>query len=147
MSKTHRQRQRQCSRRKYSCIYRVTKKKGIIRILSSNLFNKSDFTFPRVFWNHNFEPVSYSYLNFTHSESSTLKNACAEAQIYPQPFEVLLKHCRRLCTGNPTQICVCWHNSTFPQLKLSREFSSLFFEFLCVIYVTERPSLISEIPT
>ena len=35
---------------------------------------------------------------------------------------------QRLCTGNPTQICVCWHSNTFPELKLSREFSSSFFE-------------------
>ena len=47
----------------------VDPKKCIIRILSSNLFKKSVFTFPHVFWNQNFEPVSSSLFNITHSES------------------------------------------------------------------------------
>ena len=45
------------------------KKKCNIRILTSNLFLKSDFTFPHVFWNQNFEPVSSSHFDITHCES------------------------------------------------------------------------------
>ena len=37
-------------------------KKCNIRNLSSNLFHKSDFTFPHVFWNQNFEPVHLASL-------------------------------------------------------------------------------------
>ena len=49
-------------------MYRVTQKKCNIRNPSSNLFQKSDFTFPHVLWNQNFEPVSSSHFNITHSE-------------------------------------------------------------------------------
>ena len=44
-------------------------KKCHIRIRSSNLFWKSAFTFPQVFWNQNSQPVSSGHFNITHSES------------------------------------------------------------------------------
>ena len=51
-----------------SCLYRVTQKKCPIRILSSNLFQKSDFTFPHVFWNQNFEPYLIFVIFFTQTK-------------------------------------------------------------------------------
>ena len=44
-------------------------KKSPIRILSSNMFQKSDISFQRVFWNKKIAPVSSGHLNDTHSES------------------------------------------------------------------------------
>ena len=49
--------------------YRVTQKKCPLAFWSSNLFQKSDFTFLHVFWIQNFEPDSSSNSNNTHSES------------------------------------------------------------------------------
>ena len=62
-----------CARRAHrnppSDIYRVSLKKGTFLILFLFLFQKSDFTFSHVFWNQNFNPVSSSHSNNTHSES------------------------------------------------------------------------------
>ena len=50
--------------------YRVSvKKKGTFLVFVSFRFQRSDFTFSHVFRNHNFEPVSSSHSNDTHSES------------------------------------------------------------------------------
>ena len=60
----------------------MTQKKCPIRILISNLFWKSDFTFPHVFWNQNFEPVSSSHVILpieNHKCPKNAKNACADA--------------------------------------------------------------------
>ena len=46
-------------------IYRVTQKKCPIRILSSNLLQKSSFTFQHVFRNEHFKHVSSGHLNDT----------------------------------------------------------------------------------
>ena len=48
--------------------YRVSLKKGTFLIWFLFLFQKSDFTFSHVFWNQNFEPVSFSHSNNAHSE-------------------------------------------------------------------------------
>ena len=50
-------------------LYRVTQKKCPRRILSSNMFLKSNFTFPGEFWNEHFGYVSSQRPNYTHSES------------------------------------------------------------------------------
>ena len=51
----------------YMYIQGVSKKKGTFLILFLFLFQKLDFTFSHVFWNQNFEPVSSSHSNNTHS--------------------------------------------------------------------------------
>ena len=45
--------------------YRLTQQKCPIRILSSNLFQKSNFTFQHVFRNEHIKPVSSGHLNNT----------------------------------------------------------------------------------
>ena len=51
-------------------IYRVSLKKGTFAIFVLFLFQKLDFAFSHMFWNHNFEPGSSSHSNYFHSESN-----------------------------------------------------------------------------
>ena len=59
---------------------------------------------------------------------------------------------QRLCIGNPNQLCVYGHSNTFPELKVSREFSNSFFKAGILVcnwlwYFTHHPSFIWEITT
>ena len=67
-------------------MYRVSLKKGTLAIFILFLFLNSDFDFSHVFWNENFEPVSFSQSNHIHSESKLpqqRKNACADLILIP----------------------------------------------------------------
>ena len=48
-------------------MYGVTPKKCPIKILSSNMLQKSNFTFQHVFQNEHFKPVSSGHLKLRHS--------------------------------------------------------------------------------
>ena len=58
--------------------YRVSLKKGTFLVFALFHFQRSDFTFSYVFWNQNFEPVSFSHSNNALGALKKHKNPCTD---------------------------------------------------------------------